>query len=140
TQLQEAEVNYQQIKKELFEKQNNLIFLQEQGQSVSEELKLLGQKITELRQDLVQSEKNKNNLKKQLIQAEACCEKPTKIDKGKEKEVIVIVDNSLPEQEVSSEQSMEDKTTQFLHNKVLEKPLFNNEEYDHQFKKEMKEL
>ncbi|CAG8455788.1 26230_t:CDS:10 [Gigaspora margarita] len=61
--------NYQQIKKELIERRGNLIFLQEQGQSVSEELELLDKRIIELKQNLVKSEQNKNNTKNQLNQA-----------------------------------------------------------------------
>ena len=35
---------------------------------------------------------------------------------------------------------MEDKTTQFLNKKILQDKLFDSQEYDQQFKKEMKEL
>lgn len=67
TQLKEAEINYQQNKKEL----DNLLLLKRQKQSLDIDKKLLEElenRIKELKVKLTTTEQNKNNIKKQLIE------------------------------------------------------------------------
>ena len=46
----------------------------------------------------------------------------------------------MEKQKENMEETKQNTITQFLNKKVLEDKMFDNQEYDQQFKKEMKEL
>ncbi|CAG8462964.1 39494_t:CDS:2 [Gigaspora margarita] len=66
-QLKELEVDYQQIKKDLSAKQNDLLLLTKND---NEELKSLNQEIVNLKQQLAAAEQEKNNINQQLIKVD----------------------------------------------------------------------